>query len=266
MLSWYRTQIGKHGFSSATRFFIKVVWARSVVLLGNKLLPPKVECPCCGWRGRRFLDYIEVGQTLRNAECPNCVSHPRHRAFSLWLNHEFHLDQKQGVALVFAPEKALAPLWTAARDLRVVRTDIDAARDVDLLSDVMRLPLADQSVKLIWCHHVLDQVIDDRVALREIFRVLQRTGGELVLSVGISDDQETREFGYSDPRSSGNRRRYGRDFVGRVEAAGFVVRPMIYAMEPAKRQLYGAGPETFFYCVRADYVSDSPATDVSYRR
>ncbi len=64
---------------------------------------------------------------------------------------------------MFAPERALAPLWNSARELRTIKTDIEATRGVDLLSDVMRLPFVNESVSLIWCHHVLEQVEDDRL-------------------------------------------------------------------------------------------------------
>jgi len=195
-----------------------------------------------------------------NAACPSCDSHSRQRALSLWLRNEFHLDEKQGVALVFAPERALAPLWSAAPHLRVFKTDIEPSRGVDLLADVMHLPLADQSVSVMWCHHVLEQVGDDKLALREMYRVLQPAGGVLLISAGLSAETETREFGYSDPKLSGNRRSYGRDFSKRLEAAGFVVRTMKYDLSARELELYAVYPETFFYCVRSDHTSGLLAT------
>lgn len=261
MLSWYRSQIAQHGIAPATRLLFHVIWARSIVLLSNKFLPHKVECPCCGWKGRRFFDYIEVGYTVPNAACPSCDSHSRQRALSLWLRDEFHLDLQRGVALVFAPERALAPLWSSARDLRVFNTDIEPARGVDLLADVMHLPLANQAVNLMWCHHVLEQVVDDRLALKEMYRVLQSAGGVLLISAGLSGKKETREFGYSDKRLSGNRRSYGRDFGKRLEEAGFVVRPMTYDLSAQELELYAVYPETFYYCVRSDHDSGLRATD-----
>ena len=80
MFSWFRTQVNAHGLLPAARLLTRVVRYRIPVELGNRLLPDKMECPCCGWRGRRFLDYIELGYRVPNAECPNCESHSRHRA------------------------------------------------------------------------------------------------------------------------------------------------------------------------------------------
>src|SRR6266550_2499395 len=110
MFSWFRTQVNTLGFLPAARLLTRVVRYRVPVELGNRLLPDKMECPCCGWRGRRFLDYIELGYRVPNAECPNCESHSRHRALFLWLKSEFQIEGKSGRALIFAPERALYPL------------------------------------------------------------------------------------------------------------------------------------------------------------
>lgn len=263
MLSWYRSQIKEHGFPTATRLFIQVAWSRISVLLSNRILPPRLECPCCGWKGRRFFDYIEAGYKVPNAACPSCDSHSRQRALSLWLRNEFHLDRQQGIALVFAPERALAPLWSSAPRLAVINTDIEPARGVNLLADVMHLPLLDESICLIWCHHVLEQVADDKAAMIEMYRVLQSAGGVMVISAGLSGENETREFGFRDPKLSGNRRSYGHDFSKRLEDSGFVVRRMSYDLSLKEFELYAVYPEDFFYCVRADYYSELPATDAS---
>lgn len=261
ILSWYRSQIREYGFFPATRLFFRILRSRSIVLLSNKVLPPKHECPCCGWQGRRLFDYIEAGYTVPNAACPSCDSHSRQRALSVWLRNDFQLEKKRGVALVFAPERALDHFWNSAPDLRVFKTDIEPARGVDLLADLMYLPLANQSVDVMWCHHVLEQVSDDKQALTEMCRVLQSAGGVLVLSAGLSGQEETREFGFSDKSLSGNRRSYGHDFSKRVEEAGFVVRIMTYDLSERELKLYAIYPEPFFYCVRSDHYSGLPATE-----
>lgn len=251
MLAWFRSQVDAHGLLPATRLLVRVVRYRIPAELGNRLLPNRLECPCCGWQGRRFLDYIEVGYRVPNAACPNCDSHPRHRGFHLWLRREFHLEGKQGRALIFAPERALHQLWQSARNLTAIKVDIEAARDVNLLADVMQLPLADESLDLVWCHHVLEQVVDDRAALRELYRVLKPLAGEMLISAGWTGREETQEFGYANKRLSGNQRLYGRDFGQRLSAAGFVVKPMTYNLSAAECDRYGVDEETFYYCTTA---------------
>lgn len=248
MLSWYRAQVKDHGLLPATRLLSRVVRYRIPVVLSNKLLPGKLECPCCGWKGRRFLDYIEAGYRVPNAACPSCDSHSRHRALYLWLKNEFQIETKSGRALIFAPERALAPLWQSAANLRTIKTDIEATRGVDVLADVMRLPIANDSVQLIWCHHVLEQVEDDGIAMSELFRVLQPTHGKLLVSVGRTGREQTQEFAQANKGLSGNRRLYGDDFSKRLEAVGFQVETMNHDLDAEERERYAVDPEAFYSC------------------
>jgi SAM-dependent methyltransferase len=185
-----------------------------------------------------------------NAACPNCDSHSRHRALYLWLKNDFHIESKSGTALIFAPERALAALWNSARNLCTIKTDVETTRGVDLLADLMRLPIANESVELIWCHHVLDQVEDDRIALSELHRILQPTSGKLLVSVGETGREQTEEFGYSDKSPSGSRRLYGSDFIKRLEEAGFKVESMNYELEAEEYERYAVYPETFYCCTK----------------
>lgn len=250
MIAWYRQQAKEHGFLPATRWLGRVVWATGTARISNRLLSPKVKCPCCGWEGRRFLDYIEVGYRVNRAACPACDSHSRHRALYLWLKNEFKVAEKSGTALVFAPEKAIAPLWQSATNLRVHKVDIIPDRGVNVLADIMRLPFQTNSVDLIWCHHVLDQVPDDRVALAELGRVLRADGGVLLLSVGMSSADVTQEFGFSDKALTGNWRSYGADFITRIQDAGLRVKTVTHELSDSELRRFGIFPEIFFYCVR----------------
>src|SRR5947209_5039761 len=145
MLAWYRVRLKEHGLLVTTALLARVVWARAAAALANKLLPARVACPCCGWEGRRFYDYLEVGFAARGVECPRCNSHPRHRAFAVWLRRDYLLESKRGAALVFAPERALESVWKGAAGLKVLKTDIEPSRGVDLLADIQRLPFAPDS-------------------------------------------------------------------------------------------------------------------------
>lgn len=248
ILSWYRQNATDFGIARATSLLLRVVWRRTFVQLCNAWLRTRVECPCCRWSGNRFLDYKEMSYSIRNLECPQCGSHSRHRAFYLWLRDEYHLANKSGTALVFAPERALASLWTSAPGLRIIGTDIQAARDVDVLADVMRLPFATDLADIIWCHHVLEQVPDDHQAMTELRRVLKKDAGTMILSSGMSADSTTREFGRSEKGLSGNRRSYGADLADRLKSAGFTVRQLDYGLNEAAMMRYAIRAEPFFLC------------------
>lgn len=237
---------------AATRLLWQVAWSRASVNLANKFLPARVSCPCCGWSGRRFYDYIEVGYTVRRAACPNCDSHARHRYLYLWLCQEFKLETRSGTALVFAPEKALAPLWTKASRLNVFRVDIEAARGTDILADIAKLPVASNSAELIWCHHVLEHVENDRAAISEFYRILRPISGELVVSVPMIPSATTEEYGFADPALSGHWRIYGDDFVERLGESGLRVRTVDFDVSVEDCRRYGLTPEPFYICTKAE--------------
>jgi hypothetical protein len=152
MFGWYLTQIRNYVLVRATRIFCRVSWRRALVMFANATFPARRICPSCGWRGRRFFDYIEMGYSVPNAACPRCDSHSRHRALFIWLRDEYRIHEKTGRALVFSPERALAPLWRTATRLRIHKADVEPGREVDILADLMRLPFVSDVADLIWCH------------------------------------------------------------------------------------------------------------------
>jgi SAM-dependent methyltransferase len=198
--------------------------------------------------GNRFLDYKEMGYSIRNIECPQCGSHSRHRAFFLWLKSDFQLADRSGVALVFAPERALASFWQDAQNLQTFKIDIVPARSVDVLADVMSLPFVSNVAEIIWCHHVLEQVTDDQQAMKELCRVLKAETGQLIISAGLSGESSTREFGRSEKGLSGNRRSYGTDIVERLTAAGLSVKQLSYGLDPEAMTRYAVRDDPFYVC------------------
>jgi len=252
--SWYRQKVSDFGFLRATWALSRIAWGRAYVRACNAFLAKRIECPCCGWQGRRLFDYVEIGYIARNVSCPQCDSHPRHRAFFLWLRDPYQLDQKTGTAVIFAPERALAPLWNTAKRLKVLRIDIEPSRGVDVIGDIMCLPLASRFAELVWCHHVLDQVQDDGVALQELHRVLSGTG-DLIISVSETALRRTQEFGFADKALSGNRRAYGGDFPGRLTSAGFRVERVDFQLSDSDSRRYAIHDEPFYVC-RRDSSSD----------
>lgn len=247
-LSWYRAQRSEHGVLLGTSFLLRLSWARLVSDVANTLLPIKVQCPCCGWRGPKFYGYVEVGYTDSNTECPHCFSHRRHRALYLWLQNEFSIRTKGGSALLFAPERCLIALWNSASALKAYKVDYDDARGVDFRADISKLPIRTNSVDIIWCHHVLEHLQEDTSAIKELYRVLLPGAGEMIISVPMMLGSKTREYGHPRKEESGHWRIYGDDFVDRLQATGFVVRPGKLNLSSTECQLYGIKHEPFYIC------------------
>jgi SAM-dependent methyltransferase len=230
---------------------LRVLRATSRVrtIVANRILPARHECPCCGWRGRRFNAYIQEARhaRLRNEECPICQSHRRHRFLALWLRKDLDVSRRRGTALVFAPEQGLWSLWQDATELYVVGVDREPKARVSLVADLCNLPMRDDCADLVWCHHVLEHIERDRDALRELYRVLRPVDGELVLSVPMRGGP-TVEYGFADPRDNGHWRHYGDDFVDRLEAAGLETATIKLQLEPEIVRRYRLSSPRFFRC------------------
>jgi len=249
-LRW-REAAAQYGPRRASVYTFRLLVARRATRLANRLLPARVECPCCGWKGHRFHDYLEPGYVLPGVICPSCESHPRHRALYLWLKVSSDVLDRAGVALMFAPERSLADLWSTASRLQRIKVDIDIARDVDLVADIRALPFADGSVDLVWCHHVLEHVEDDRAAIRSLAAVLKRGVGELIVSVPTVRGARTREFGAPDPLQTGHWRVYGDDFIDRLRECGLLAREIGFKFSKRQVEMHVLFDEPVFQCVRA---------------
>lgn len=236
-------------------------WA--VPIMGLWYIGKGKECPLCGCRRRKFLPYGYVTQR-DNALCPNCLALERHRTLWLWLLRESDIG-RGAVALPrllhVAPEVALMRKFSriyAKQPADYVTADLESPL-ADLHFDIQHIPLEDESFDVVICNHIMEHVEDDRLAMREILRILRKGGWGVILSPvdlqrdktfeddTITDEAErTRIFGQYD-----HRRIYGRDYAERLREAGFEVYECDYAnLIPAKeKQLYALTDE-LLYIVR----------------
>lgn len=236
-------------------------WA--VPIMGLWYIGKGKECPLCGCRRRKFLPYGYVTQR-DNALCPNCLALERHRTLWLWLLRESDIG-RGAVALPrllhVAPEVALMRKFSriyAKQPADYVTADLESPL-ADLHFDIQHIPLEDESFDAVICNHIMEHVEDDRLAMREILRIMRKGGWGVILSPvdlqrektfeddTITDEAErTRIFGQYD-----HRRIYGRDYAERLREAGFEVYECDYAnLIPAKeKQLYALTDE-LLYIVR----------------
>lgn len=196
------------------------------------------ECPVCGAKYRKFMPYGYV-QPRPNALCPKCLSLERHRLLWLYLTRETDLLTAFPRTLHIAPEvcimRHLKPHFKSHPG-QYVTADLESPL-ADLHFDVQQIPLADGSVDVVICNHIMEHVADDRRAMRELHRVLKPGGWGIVLSPvdrdyeqtyeddSITDpDERTRIFGQYD-----HRRIYGADYTDRLREAGFDAVEIDYA-------------------------------------
>ena len=184
--------------------FIRVRALNFCVRIENALCStPKVACPCCGWRGRRFR-FLDCGKFIvPQAECPGCAGHERHRMLHLFLErHPNTLGNgvKPRKMLHFAPEMHLRRILDAHDQCRVFSTDYARAMLANVqggrfVADIHALPLRDGAMNTIFCLHVLEHVRDDRAAIRELHRVLEDAGEAVIMVPFMMHQTETEEYG-----------------------------------------------------------------------
>jgi SAM-dependent methyltransferase len=187
----------------------------------------EVNCPCCGSSFRAFLPY-RIGRSVDRI-CPGCGALARHRLLLLFLQQRTNLFRDELSILHVAPEASIQKILRAKPELDYVSVDLDSPLATEHM-DLTDLRFADERFDAIICLHVLEHIADDRKAMSELCRVLRR-GGWAILEVPMVLERETEEDpSISSPRERERRfgqpdhvRRYGRDFLDRLAAAGFSV-------------------------------------------
>jgi SAM-dependent methyltransferase len=217
-----------------------------------------VECPICVGHFRRFLPSGIV--TVRpQAICPRCAASERHRQLWLYLQQHTNLFTALLDVLHFAPEYSLTKQLARRSNLRYVTADL--YRPATVKADITNIPFADHAFDVILCSHVLEHIPDDRRAMRELYRVL-KPGGWAILLVPIELDRATtfEDATVTDPQErlrifgqDDHVRIYGRDYVSRLQDAGFTVHhdAFTHTLPASLVRRYGLLDEPIFFCTRA---------------
>jgi SAM-dependent methyltransferase len=188
-----------------------------------KSAPPSVACNVCGWQGTAF----------RSDACPKCRASIRHRLLlaAVQLDGGTLSAKIQGKhVLHFAPERAVEAVLRPMAG-QYVTADLHKKR-CDLRLDISNMyAIRAGAFDTVIACDVLECVLEDRQALREIHRVL-RPAGCAILTVpqkdGAAAAHEDISIHYPQDRArlfgtADRVRIYGADFPQLVAAAGFAV-------------------------------------------
>lgn len=223
--------------------------ANRLIRVVNLVGPERHECPCCGWRGARFLDHVRETYRMKAAVCPRCRSHSRHRGLALYLTALLAQLGPRCAVLHFAPERSLARFFSMHQGLRYFGVDL-GPRAATACADITAIPFRAGAFDLLIASHVIEHVGDDRAALAELARVTAPGGHALIMAPMVPRwrETETREFGYPNPEYEGHWRIYGRDLAARIEAAGLRCTPLSFAVliDAERRQRFGIIDDALF--------------------
>ena len=188
----------------------------------------RLYCPLCHRYAADFRTYGLVPR--RDAQCPSCGALERHRLVWLFFQRRTELFDGQPKRLLhFAPERAISSHLKAIDNLDYVTADLFDP-NVSIRIDITNMPsVPDASFDFLYCSHVLEHVADDRKAIQECVRVL-KPEGRAVFMVPITAEVTYEDPSITDPRERerlfgqhDHVRRYGPDFLGRLESGGFDV-------------------------------------------
>jgi SAM-dependent methyltransferase len=191
--------------------------------------------PIDGKSFRTFLPY-GYGTQRQNVLSPSTLSLERHRLLWLYLKNDTNFFSAKLKVLHFAPEQCFLNRFRAMDNLDYTTTDLNSPI-ADVKADICHLPFEDDSYDVILCNHVLEHILDDEKAMKELYRVL-KPGGWGVFQIPqdlkrettfedntITDKKErTKIFGQYD-----HVRVYGLDYFDKLRAAGFKVEAVDYS-------------------------------------
>lgn len=215
-------------------------------------------CSVCKSSVRFFKPYGLIKRA--EAQCPVCNTVERHRLTWLFFEQRTNLfDAKPKRMLHVAPEPQLEQQLRRIPNIEYVSTDVRDGK-AEMSMDITDLSFADSSFDVILCSHVLEHVLDDRKAMRELSRVLSPSGWAALLvpitatttfeDPSVTDPQEReRLFGKTD-----HVRAYGPDFKERLLESGFSVEVINAAgllADHAQAQRMQLKDEELYFCRKA---------------
>ena len=189
-----------------------------------------VECNVCNSKFRKFIN--ENNTKI----CPKCGSTSRNRHLFELINN-LKLDKNSSI-LDFSPSRAIYRKFKSIYNQNYVASDFSGEFIADKNYDITNLDCDDNKVDLIICFHILEHIVDDRKAMKELFRVLKPNGicliqtpfkdGEIYEDFSIIlPSEKAKHFGQSD-----HVRIYSiNGLISRLKEVGFEVEDKNYNYE-----------------------------------
>jgi SAM-dependent methyltransferase len=226
--------------------------------VGEKILRSRAcKCPVCGWEGQSFRTFLSADEIIPRSICPGCGSFDRHRQLVLGVREELAgcPGWNPEVMVGFSLSTALRFLLEHEGLARCFRSDIDAADrrfSPDFVSDLRRVPLAENSVDWVFCSHVLEHIPELDLCIDEIVRIL-KPGGAAWLQVPFEPGAaHSRRIPIDPHRAHAHAWQFAPDFGSLVARREWEVTEVVArdAVAAKDRLTYGIDPAERFWLAR----------------
>ncbi len=130
------------------------------------------KCNICNHSLRKF-----VFITTEDKLCPYCGSLSRTRRLYDLLQNTYKL---KGKVLHFSPSRCLYRRLKKNTNISYYSSDFENQFISDYNFDITNIPIENDFFEFIICYHILEHIIDDQKAIKELYRVLKPNGIILV--------------------------------------------------------------------------------------
>ena len=224
-----------------------------------------VVCSICHSKFKQFAPFGLV--TRENARCLHCGSLERHRLLWKYLHSNTNIFDggSQKRLLHFAPEKMFYDVFSQNKNILYTPCDLfpeayDHKGKVKVIRvDITNIPFEANHFDAIICSHVLEHIIDDRLAMSELYRVMKKGGwGIFQVPLDYSRTATYEDFSITTPEEREKAfgqidhvRVYGQDYKNRLKQVGFEVKEDEYVKSFSEEELFKYGlmaSELIYYC------------------
>lgn len=186
-------------------------------------------CPICEKYSKQFNSF---GYILReDAYCTNCGSVERHRLAWIYIKDYTNFFNSSNKKMFHvAPEPILQKLFQKHLGKNYLSVDL-SSKNAMINMDITNITYEDNSFDFIYCSHVLEHIVDDVKAMKELYRILKPNGWAIlnvpIIAQGLteedftvtSEEEKMKKYGHPD-----HVRNYGSDYSLRLQKAGFKVK------------------------------------------
>jgi len=169
----------------------------SIFYTGNKY-----KCNVCDKNLRKY-----IPTTNGDFLCPNCGSLQRNRR--LWFELETEFIQPNISILDFSPSRCLYRKLKKIKSINYHSTDLSGDFIADYQYDITNLKIENNSFDLVICYHILEHIIEDISAMREMYRIMKPGAKALIQTPFkdgtiyedysiISNEERVKHFGQED--------------------------------------------------------------------